>query len=167
MHSSTQTTKRKTIRGPLTAQDQNFEEKIRKSFEHQGVMHALGGTVEKISLGCVEVHLPFSKSTQQQHGFFHGGIVAMLADTASGFTTYTILPADEECVSAEFKINFLSPANGSKLIARGGIIKAGKTLVIAEATVSVIRDDHEIDCAYMIHTLARTKRFKSGSENKA
>ena len=161
------TTTRRTIRGPLKLQDENFEEKIRKSFEHQGVMHALGGTIEDISLGYVEVHLPFSKATQQQHGFFHGGIVAMLADTASGFTTYTVLPADEECLSAEFKVNFLYPANGTKLIARGGIIKVGKTLVIAEATVSVIRGDQEIDCAYMIHTLARTKHVKSGSENKA
>ncbi|MBP9093897.1 PaaI family thioesterase [bacterium] len=165
--STTSATKRRAIRGPLTVQDENFEEKIRKSFEHQGVMHALGGTIEEISLGYVEVHLPFSKATQQQHGFFHGGIVAMLADTASGFTTYTVLPPDEECLSAEFKVNFLYPANGSKLIGRGGIIKVGKTLVIAEATVSVIRGDQEIDCAYMIHTLARTKHVKSGSENKA
>lgn len=149
-------------RKPLVLKDQNFEKKVRDSFVHQGVIHALGGELVDVKLGYVEVHLPNSESVQQQHGLFHGGVVAMAADSASGYATYTVLPEDEECVSAEFKINFLYPARGSKLIARGGVIKVGRTLVIAEATVSVVRDGEEIDCALMLHTLARVKHFKSG-----
>lgn len=154
------------VRGKsLKVLDPNFEQKVRESFSHQGVMQVHGGTLVHVGLGEVEVHVPFSKGLAQQHGFFHGGMVAMVADTASGFATYTVLHPDEECLSAEFKINFLYPANGEKLIGRGGIIKVGKSLVVAEATVSVVRDGEEIDCAFMVHTLARTRHVKSGAAN--
>jgi uncharacterized protein (TIGR00369 family) len=72
------------------------------------------------------------------------------------------LEPDEECLSAEFKVNFLSPARGSKLIARGEVIKVGRTLVVAEATLCVVRDGEEYECALMLHTLARVKHIKSG-----
>lgn len=154
-------------RPPLAQADPNFQQKIRDSFAVQGFMQAHGGELREIEPGFVEIHLPFSEALSQQHGFFHGGIVATAADSASGYATYTVLDPDEECLSAEFKINFLSPANGSKLIARGSVIKAGKRLVITEATVSVVRDEQEIECAIMIHTLARTKHVRSGQKNPA
>lgn len=151
-----------TQRKPLKMLDLEFERKIRDSFEYQG-FRALGGELKEVRLGYVEAHLPYSELVRQQHGLFHGGMVAMAADSASGYATYTVLAPDEECVSAEFKINFLQPARGSKLIARGGIIKVGRTLVIAEATVSVIRDREEVECAIMLHTLARVRHLKSGA----
>ncbi len=146
--------------------DPNFQEKIRNSFAVQGFMQAHKGELVAIEPGYVEIHLPFSEALSQQHGFFHGGIVATAADSASGYATYTALEPDEECLSAEFKINFLSPASGSKLIARGSVIKAGRTLVVTDASVSVVRDNEEIECAIMIHTLARTKHVRSGQINK-
>lgn len=145
--------------------DANFRQKIQSSFAVQGFMQAHKGQLVAVEPGHVEIHLPFSEALAQQHGFFHGGVVATVADSASGYATYTVLEPDEECLSAEFKINFLSPANGSKLIARGYVIKAGRTLVVTEATVSVLRGDEEIECAVMIHTLARTKHVKSGQKN--
>ncbi|HEY9677737.1 MAG TPA: PaaI family thioesterase [Drouetiella sp.] len=152
-------------RKPLKCLDPNFEQKVRDSFSHQGVMQVFNGELKHVGLGTVEVHVPFAKGLAQQHGFFHGGMVAMVADTASGFATYTVISPEEECLSAEFKINFLAPANGEKLIGRGSIIKVGRTLVVAEATVSVLRDGQEIECAFMLHTLARTRHVKSGQSN--
>lgn len=148
--------------GNVKVIDPDFEKKVRDSFTHQGAMHALGGELVSIQPGYVELHLPFSDATAQQHGFFHGGMVATAADSASGYATYTVLAKDEECLSAEFKVNFLSPARGDKLIARGRVLKAGRTIVVAEATVSVVRDGKEVDCALMVHTLMRVKHVKSG-----
>ena len=148
---------------PLKVLNPDFEKKIRDSVVYQGALHALGAEVVIIEPGFVEIHFPFSKAMQQQHGLFHGGMVALAADSASGYATYTVLPEDEECVSAEFKVNFLYPARGEKLISRGGIIKVGRTLVIAEATVSVVNEGEETECALMLHNLARVKHLKSGS----
>lgn len=150
-------------RKPLKVLDPNFEEKIRNSFLHQGFKQ-LNGELPIIKLGFVEAHLPFSPLVAQQHGLFHGGMVAMAADSASGYATYTVLEPGEECLSAEFKINFLQPARGERLIARGAVLKVGRTLVIAEATVSVVRGSEEIECAIMLHTLARVKHLKSGQK---
>jgi uncharacterized protein (TIGR00369 family) len=145
----------------ISAVDPDFEKKVRHSFTHNGIKQ-LGGELIAVEPGLIEVSLPFSDLVQQQHGLFHGGIVSMLADTASGYATYTVLPAEEECVSAEFKINFLYPARGTKLIARGAVLKVGRTLVIAEATVSVLNAQEEsIECALMLHTLVRVKHFKT------
>ena len=123
-------------------------------------MNAHGGELVAVEPGYVEIHLPFSEALAQQHGFFHGGIVATALDAASGYASYTVAAPDEECLSAEFKVNFLRPAKGAKMISRGNVIRAGKTLVVAEANVSVIRDGEEIDCAFMIHTVALVKHVK-------
>ena len=139
-----------------------YKEKILDSIKYQGAMHALQGEVVKIEPGFVEVHIPFTRAAQQQHGLFHGGIVALAADSASGYATYTVLGPDEECVSAEFKVNFLYPARGEKLISRGSVLKVGRTLIISEATVSVVVDGVEKECGLMLHTLARVKHLKSG-----
>lgn len=150
---------------PIIIPDPGYKTKIQDSFAVQGFMQAHGGELVAIEPGYIEIHLPFSEALGQQHGFFHGGIVATAADSASGYATYTVLEPEEECLSAEFKVNFLAPARGEKLIARGSIIKPGRTLVITEATVSVIRDGEEVDCAIMIHTLARVKHVKSMPRN--
>ena len=144
--------------------DPNFREKIKNSFAVQGFMQAHNGELISAEPGFVEVHIPFSRALAQQHGFFHGGIIATAADSASGFASYTVTEPDEECLSAEFKINFLSPGKGEKLISRGRVIRAGRTLIITEASVSVLRDGEEIECALMLHTLARTKQVRSISK---
>lgn len=148
---------------PIKVLNPNFEKKIRDSVVYSGALQAIGAEMTRIEPGFVEIHIPFSKAVQQQHGLFHGGMVALAADSASGYATYTVLPEDEECVSAEFKVNFLYPARGDKLISRGSIIKVGRTLVIAEATVSIVKDGKETECGLMLHTLSRIKHFKSGS----
>jgi uncharacterized protein (TIGR00369 family) len=148
-------------RKKISAVDPSFAEKVRHSFTHNGLQR-LGGELNVVEAGLIEVSLPFSDLVQQQHGLFHGGVVSMIADTASGYSAYTVLPAEEECLSAEFKVNFLYPARGSKLVARGEVIKAGRTLVIAEATVSVLSPGGDmIECALMLHTLVRVKHFKT------
>jgi uncharacterized protein (TIGR00369 family) len=151
-----------TKRRPLQALNEDFEAKVRRSFEFNGFKN-LGGTLTEVKLGAVEARLPYSDLVRQQHGWFHGGIVAMAADVVAGYAGYTILAADEECVSAEFKVNFMQPAKGETLIARGGIIKVGRTLIISEATVSVLRGSEEIECAIMLQTLARVNHVKSGA----
>lgn len=150
----------------LKSPDPDFRHKIEESFKHNGAFIEMGGKLAEIEHGFVEVHLPFSRKTTQQHGFFHGGIVTTVADTCSGFAGYSVCDKDEECLSAEFKVNFLAPARGDLLIGRGRVIKDGRTLIIAEATISVVRDGQEHECALMLHTLIRTKHVKTGQLNE-
>ena len=73
----------------------------------------------------VELHLLLRDELKQQNGFAHGGVLSYLADNALTFAGGAKLgPA---VLTAEYKINYMRPAVGSKLIARASVIYAGKS----------------------------------------
>jgi uncharacterized protein (TIGR00369 family) len=59
----------------------------------------------------------------------------MIVDTACGYAALTLMPASAAVLTAEYKINFLSPAEGEKLIARGRVIKPGRSLTVCYGEV--------------------------------
>jgi acyl-coenzyme A thioesterase PaaI-like protein len=56
-------------------------------------------------------------------------------------------------LSVEYKLNFVAPARGELLIARGQVIRAGRTLTVCRADVHVVRDGAEIICATLLSTI--------------
>ena len=65
----------------------------------------------------------------------HAGVVAAIADSAAGYAALTLAPAGSEVLTVEFKLNLLAPADGDLLIARGRVVRAGRTLTVCEASV--------------------------------
>ena len=63
------------------------------------------------------------------------------------------MPTDSRVLTVEYKMNLLAPARGERLVARGQVIKNGRTLVIAKADVGAIRDGEETLCATLLETL--------------
>jgi len=114
--------------------DPEFASRIRASFGRQKAMALIGATLATVAPGAVEIALPFRDDLTQQKGFVHGGIIAMIADTACGYAAYSLMPADSSLVTVEYKINVLAPAKSS-LLARGEVVKAGRTLTVARAEV--------------------------------
>jgi len=115
--------------------DAGFESRVRVSFARQSIMTTLGASLTRIAPGEVGITLPFADHILQQHGFVHAGVVATIADSAAGYAGLTLMPAGAGVLTAEFKINLLAPARGEHLIAQGRVIKAGRSLTIAEADV--------------------------------
>ena len=107
---------------------------IRESFACQKAMALIGASLTGVSAGKTEVSLPYRDDLTQQKGFVHGGIIGMIADTACGYAAYSLMPASASLVTVEYKINILSPARGA-LVARGEVVKAGRTLTVARAEV--------------------------------
>ena len=114
----------------LTAVDTDFESRIRTSFGAQQVMQTIGASLSHIRPGEVRIELPFSPTLTQQHGYLHAGIVGIIVDSACGYAAYTLMPADSEVLSVEYKVNFLSPAKGEAFVAIGKVLKAGRTLSV-------------------------------------
>ena len=114
--------------------DPQFASRIRASFGRQKAMALIGASLAKVAPGAVEIALPFRDDLTQQKGFVHGGIIGMIADTACGYAAYSLMPADCSLVTVAYKMNILSPATSS-LIARGAVVKAGRTLTVARAEV--------------------------------
>jgi uncharacterized protein (TIGR00369 family) len=114
--------------------DPHFAARCRQSFGRQKAMALIGASLSVVEPGAVEIALPYRDDLTQQKGFVHGGIVGMIADTACGYAAFSLMPADCSLVTVEYKINILAPATTS-LLARGEVVKAGRTLTIARAEV--------------------------------
>ena len=117
------------------AEDRDADKRVRESFSRQSIMTTIGASVHSVRRGEVEIVLPFADHILQQHGFIHAGAVATIADSACGYAALSVMPADAAVLTAEFKINLLSPAKGERLRAVGRVIRAGKKLVITMGEV--------------------------------
>ena len=107
---------------------------VRESFARQKAMTLIGASLAAIDAGESEIRLPYRADLTQQKGFVHGGIIGMIADSAAGYAAYSLMPASASLVTVEYKMNILAPARGS-LVARGKVIKSGRTLTVARAEV--------------------------------
>jgi uncharacterized protein (TIGR00369 family) len=119
----------------------SFIEEIKESFGRQSMMALIGAKLGTIEPGIVEINLPYRDDLAQQHGYLHAGIVTTIADTACGYASFSLMPAGSEVLSVEFKVNLLRPARGSRFVARGEVIKAGRTLTVVRGDVFGFSDD--------------------------
>lgn len=133
--------------------DPNFANRVRDSFERQHAMHLIQATLPVVEQGRTEIHLPHWQGVEQQHGFVHGGVVGMIADSAAGYAAMTVVPANASVLTVEFKMNLMAPADGEKLIARGEVVRAGRTLIVTQAEVFAVKDGKETLCALMQQTI--------------
>jgi uncharacterized protein (TIGR00369 family) len=131
----------------------DFEARVRGSFARQNAMGLIGARMTRVEPGRVEIELPVREDLGQQHGFVHGGIVGMIADSAGGYAAFTLMPADASVLTVEYKVNMLAPAEGDLLIARGEVLKPGRSLSVVRADVWVRRGDKETRVAAMQQTL--------------
>ncbi|SCY73184.1 PaaI family thioesterase [Microvirga guangxiensis] len=137
----------------LTPKDPDFETRVRGSFAKQGLMETLGASIARVLPGQVDIVLPPSPAVSQQHGFVHAGAVASIADSAAGYAALTLMPPGAGVLTAEFKINLLAPAVGDSIVARGKVIRAGRTLTLAQTDVFAGREGQEKLIAMLTATL--------------
>jgi len=131
----------------------DFAVRVRQSFARQPFMHFIGAEMSTVSAGAAEIRLPFRPDLSQQHGFFHGGIVGAVADNACGYASFTLADADSSVLTVEYKLNLMAPAAGEALIARGRVLRPGRTLVVAQADVFAVADGREKPVATALATL--------------
>ena len=139
----------------FAATDPDFAERVRKSFDAQGIMDHIGATLTLIEPGVCEIELPYSDAVSQQHGFFHGGVIGTIADSAGGYAAFGLMDAEDGILTVEYKLNLMAPADGDLLVARGQVVRAGRTLTVSRAEVGVIKNGVEVACAAMQQTLMR------------
>jgi uncharacterized protein (TIGR00369 family) len=131
----------------------DFEERVRTSFARQTMMTTIGATMTRLGRGTVEIELPCAPHILQQHGFVHGGAVGMIADSACGFAALTVMPPNRAVLTTEYKINFMAPADGELLVAKGRVVRAGRTLTVALAEVEAVTGENRKLVALMTATM--------------
>ena len=116
-------------------------------------MQTLGARLGHLAPGAVDIEIDWAKGLTQQHGFLHAGVVATALDSACGYAAFTLMNADAEVLSIEFKINLLAPARGAHFRMEGRVLKPGRTISVCEGRAYAISDGQEKLIASMACTL--------------
>jgi uncharacterized protein (TIGR00369 family) len=127
---------------PFRTLNPRFEEQGRAAFARQAIMASMGARLVGIAPGRVEIELDFREDLTQHHGYLHAGVVTTICDSACGFAAFTLMPPDSGVLTVEYKVNFASPAKGTKFLASGRVIRPGRTLTVCAGEVVAI-DGHE------------------------
>lgn len=139
----------------FTARNPDYEQVVRRSFEQQGLMGTFGARLTHVEPGATQIEVDFDPGLTQQQAFFHGGVTTALVDTACGYSALTLMPAASEVLTVEFKINLFAPAKGERLIARGRVIRSGRTITVCHGDAYVVAGEKETHCATMTTTMIR------------
>lgn len=140
---------------PFEAQNPDYALTVAASFARQGLMQALGIELVDVAPGaCVLCAAADPRLTQQQ-GLFHGALIGAMLDSAGGYAAYSLMPPGSEVLTTEYKVNFIAAAAGERLIARGRVIKPGRTISVTMAEAFCVQDGVETACAVMLQSLIR------------
>jgi uncharacterized protein (TIGR00369 family) len=143
----------------FAVRDPAYDERVVDSLANQPFMHSiLGARATRIEPGCVEVELEVRPELCQPYGNLHGAVLAALADSAAGYAAQTLMPSGADVVTVEYKINFLAPAHGGCCVARGRVVRAGRTLYVCAADVFARRPDGDTLVAHSVTTMMQVTR---------
>ena len=83
--------------------------------------------------GQAELAINVEPHLEQQNGFVHGGIVSYLVDHALTFAGGSVLGPN--VLTQEFKVSYLRPAKGERLIARASVLYSSKRQAVCRCDV--------------------------------
>lgn len=115
-------------------ENQKFND-VRSIFTRANFIKHLGIELLEVGEGSCRLQLVTNDDQLQQHGFVHAGVLATLADHAAGGAARSAVDQGFDVITIEFKINFLKPAPAGTLTCLSRVLRAGRTVIVAEAEV--------------------------------
>jgi uncharacterized protein (TIGR00369 family) len=131
-----------------------IDEAVRKAVASQGFFQLVGARIDSLAPGKAVMSLLARDELRQQHGFFHGGATAFLIDTATASAAATLLERGQSCLSAEYKLKFIAPGKGERLVCEAVVLKPGRRLSVVEAKVWSHQDGKATLSAAALATIA-------------
>ncbi|MEJ8563169.1 PaaI family thioesterase [Yoonia sp. GPGPB17] len=141
--------------------DPQSVERMRADFDRQGAMSTMGITVSDITPGRVILEMPFNPAFSQHHGFIHAGTITSGMDSACGFAALTLMDAESEVLTVEFKCSFLAPARGQSFRFEGDVLKSGRTLTFTEGRAIALDGPQETVIATITATMMAVRGLKT------
>jgi uncharacterized protein (TIGR00369 family) len=131
----------------------DFIEDTKRFLMDMPISRAFGFEITGVAPGRFEITQPFRAELSFRDGVFQAGPVGTLADMAAACASATMLPAGWKASTVDYTLKLLAPAAGEKLVARGRMLRFGRTLSVASAEVSALRDGQETLCATALTTV--------------
>lgn len=114
-------------------------EGVQSFIEGHGFLSWLGVTVETVESGRAVLSVPARDALRNldDGGPIHGGVVATLVDTASGFALRTTFedPAEARLTTTDLDVSYLRPATGG-LLATAEVVRAGGSMGVVDVSVA-------------------------------
>jgi uncharacterized protein (TIGR00369 family) len=142
----------------FTPRHAQFEQQVRDSFARQRFMATMGAEIVRVAPGEVDVSLRRDDRLTQQHGYLHAGAVIAAVDSACGYAALTLMDEADEVLTVELKVNLLAPATGESLLARGRVLRSGKTLTVCSGEAVTVTDGADTTVATLLTTMMAVRR---------
>jgi len=111
----------------------------RQILASQPFSRLVGIELDSAQRGRCVLSLPIRADLLQHHGFVHGGALSSLVDIALTYAGATALAVP--VVTSEFKVNYLRPALGRRLVARAEAVHAGRNQAVCRCDLYALGDD--------------------------
>ncbi len=134
-------------------QNADFDAEVRKRFAQQPYNLSIGAEVADVKPGRVEIIVPSRADLIQHNGYFHGGLIAGLADIAGGFAGWSLVAADQGMLTVEYKLNIVAPGMGDQLRAVGEVVSRGRSIIVTRIDVFGTSNEKPVLCATSLQTL--------------
>ena len=137
--------------------EQEFSaEAIRARIMRIPSMNTFGYRLEELSPGRAVMVAPYDAKLDGIFACFHGGLLAMLADSTGGAAVLTVTGAEAATATTDLNIRFLAPCR-TDARATAKVIHTGSKLVIAEM------DIHDMDGRLIAVSQASYMRLRKRS----
>lgn len=136
-----------------TPRNPDFAEVTKRFLMAMPIAQHFGFDITGVALGRFEITQPFRRELSFRDGTFQAGPIGTIADMAAACACATMLPEGWATSTVDYTLKLLAPAVGEKLIARGRVLKAGRTLSVAAADVFSVLNGEEAFCASALATV--------------
>lgn len=133
-------------------------EALRGFIDDHGYLSWLGLRLDRLERGRVRMHVPGDGKLRNPGpgGSIHGGIVATLIDTASGFALRTTFedPGTARLATTDLDVSYLRPATGD-LAVEAEVLRAGGTTGVTDVAVESANEDEPVAVGRTTYRLFR------------
>jgi len=91
--------------------------------------------MESFAEGESHLEIAIKEKHLQPYGIVHGGVYAAIMDAAAFWAAYAGVDEGAGLTTVEIKINYLAPVSSGRLVGKGRLIKAGRTICLADASI--------------------------------
>jgi len=131
----------------LKPQRDDYDAATRAFLTSMPVFDLLGLELGALGPGTSEVVLPIVRALTADGRLVQGGIVGAVLDIAGGVAAMTLVPAGHGIVSLGYETHHLAPAGGTKLVARGQVVKAGRNQGVGGVDIHAVHGERSVLCA--------------------
>lgn len=111
-------------------------ELARKILAEQPFSRLLGARLTAFGDGEATLELDIREELLQQYGYVHGGVLSYAADNTLTLAAGSLVGTG--LITSGFTVDYLRPATGAVLRARGQVVRAGRTRVVSRCDVLTV-----------------------------